>query len=38
MPIEGLDPREKLVVVPDIDQHLRVVLDALPSRVPETEG
>lgn len=37
MPIEGLDPRQKLVVVPDIDQHLCVVLDALPIRVQEAE-
>lgn len=38
MPIEGLDPRQKLVVVAHIDQHLCVVLDALPTRVAETEG
>lgn len=29
MPIEGLDSREQLVIVPNIDQHLRVVLHAL---------
>lgn len=29
MPIEGLDSREQLVVVADVDEHLRVVLDAL---------
>lgn len=29
MPIESLDSREKLVVVPDVDKHLRVVLHTL---------
>lgn len=31
MPIEGLDSREQLVVVPDVDKHLCVVLHALES-------
>lgn len=29
MPIEGLDSREQLVIVSDVDEHLRVVLDTL---------
>lgn len=29
MPIEGLDSREQLMVVPDVDENLRVVLDTL---------
>lgn len=29
MPVEGLDSREQLVIVPDVDEHLRVVLDTL---------
>lgn len=29
MPIEGLDPSEQFVVVPNVDEHLCVVLDAL---------
>lgn len=33
MPIEGLDAREELVVVPHVDEHLCVVLDALSSGV-----
>lgn len=32
MPIEGLDAREELVVVPHVDEHLCVVLDTLPSQ------
>lgn len=39
MPIEGLDPSEELVVVPDVDEHLCVILDALviPHRVVARE-
>ena len=29
MPIEGLDSREQLVIVPDVDEHLGIVLDTL---------
>lgn len=38
MPVKGLDAREELVVVPHVDEHLCVVLDALPSKRIVAEG